>query len=361
LIFHDDEKIKNRGREQKGNTMGLGIWKGKRRNIRWLVLYCYFFVFLFTLTAEGIPVFDGTYYQGDTIKIYFLDVDLPELSDNPDGEGSNINVRIRLSYRQNGKTIAESTCFPFSLPGDDETTIGLMGLLGVPSTLTPGKYLLEWKDREGQEGNRLITILQREFVHEDIPLNQTMTDLRQTPDPKKIEEYRQLIAILRNINQEHQFCTGRQAHPLPGGIYTSYFGDRRKYLYSDGNVASSIHNGIDLAAPIGTPVLAGGDGMVVFAGPRIITGNSVIVEHMPGMYGLYYHLDSISVKEGDMVKQGETLGTLGSTGLATGPHLHWEIRVAGVPVKPELLMEKPVIDKEEIIDKMNRLDHKGGD
>ena len=98
-----------------------------------------------------------------------------------------------MSYRQNGKVIAESTCFPFSLPGDDETTIGLMGLLGVPSTLTPGKYLLEWKDGEGQEGNRFVTILQREFVQEDIPLNQTMTDLRQTPDPKKIEEYRQLI------------------------------------------------------------------------------------------------------------------------------------------------------------------------
>ena len=126
-------------------------------------------------------------------------------------------------------------------------------------------------------------------------------------------------------------------------------------------MASSIHNGIDLAAPIGTPVLAGGDGMVVFAGPRIITGNSVIVAHMPGMYGLYYHLDSISVEKGDMVKQGDTLGRLGSTGLATGPHLHWEIRVAGVPVKPELLMEKPVIDKEEIIDKINRLDYKGGD
>ena len=113
-----------------------------------------------------------------------------------------------------------------------------------------------------------------------------------------------------------------------------FFGDRRTYLYSDGTEARSIHNGIDFAAPKGTAVYSSAGGKVIFAGEWLITGNTVIVEYLPGVFGLYFHLNEILVSQGDYVGKGEKLGTIGNSGLATGPHLHWEIWINGVPVNP---------------------------
>jgi len=76
---------------------------------------------------------------------------------------------------------------------------------------------------------------------------------------------------------------------------------------------------------------------------RIVTGNTVVVEHLPGVFSLYYHLDEIRVEEGVLVAGGQEIGTVGDTGLATGPHLHWEMRVGGVPVSPEDLMDHPLL------------------
>ena len=71
---------------------------------------------------------------------------------------------------------------------------------------------------------------------------------------------------------------------------------------------------------------------------RISTGWSIVIEHLPGVYSLYYHMDSLTVEKGDMVKQGTLIGYSGATGLATGPHLHWEVRVNGNAVNPDFFV-----------------------
>jgi murein DD-endopeptidase MepM/ murein hydrolase activator NlpD len=134
---------------------------------------------------------------------------------------------------------------------------------------------------------------------------------------------------------------------------TSFFGDRRVFKYANGNEDTSIHAGVDYGVPTGTPVSACGPGRVVLARNRIVTGNSVVLEHLPGVYSLYYHLDSIAVNEGVMVDAGTLLGRAGATGLATGPHLHWEIRVAGENTDPDILMARPLLDKDAILAKIN--------
>jgi murein DD-endopeptidase MepM/ murein hydrolase activator NlpD len=91
---------------------------------------------------------------------------------------------------------------------------------------------------------------------------------------------------------------------------------------------------------------------VVLARPRIVTGNSVVIEHLPGVYSLYYHLDTIAVSEGEMVQTASLLGTSGSTGLATGPHLHWEIRVSGENTDPDALVARPILDRDAILAKL---------
>ena len=83
----------------------------------------------------------------------------------------------------------------------------------------------------------------------------------------------------------------------------------------------------------------------MLAAERIVTGNTVVVEMLPGLFSLYFHLSEIDVKPGDIVEQGQVIGKVGMTGFATGPHLHWEIEALGVPVDPDALVAGPILDK----------------
>lgn len=99
------------------------------------------------------------------------------------------------------------------------------------------------------------------------------------------------------------------------------------------------HAGIDLSVPIGTPVLAAQDGVVVSAGEGPMSGRFVILDHGGGLSTRYYHLDSAIVGRGDRLVQGQRVGSSGSTGRVTGPHLHFEVRLRGEGVDPEPLRE----------------------
>lgn len=114
------------------------------------------------------------------------------------------------------------------------------------------------------------------------------------------------------------------------GLVTSRFGSRRS-PWGDG---VEHHGGIDIHAGYGAPVAATGDGEVIFAGRDPGYGALVIVSHPGEIRTLYAHLSAIYVREGQRVRRGQTLGAVGATGRATGPHLHYEVRVAGDPVDP---------------------------
>jgi murein DD-endopeptidase MepM/ murein hydrolase activator NlpD len=99
-----------------------------------------------------------------------------------------------------------------------------------------------------------------------------------------------------------------------------------------------MHTGMDIAAPTGTPVRAAADGVVSFAGRRGGYGNTVIVDHPDGTQTLYAHKHTLGVRAGESVTAGQTIGTVGSTGHSTGPHLHFEVRRDGEPQDPAPLL-----------------------
>jgi murein DD-endopeptidase MepM/ murein hydrolase activator NlpD len=123
------------------------------------------------------------------------------------------------------------------------------------------------------------------------------------------------------------------AVPVKGKI-SGHFGNRRVF----NGVPKNPHTGTDIAAPEGTPVKAAADGVVVLSGgPYFYSGNIVILDHGNDLKTIYMHLKDFSVSVGERVAKGQTLGLVGHTGRATGPHLHWGASIGNVRVRPHAL------------------------
>jgi len=118
------------------------------------------------------------------------------------------------------------------------------------------------------------------------------------------------------------------------GKTESMFADTRNYTYQGKQVDRQTHLGFDLSDVHHAPVQAANDGKVVWAADLGIYGNCVVVDHGYGLQSIYGHLSQFSVKEGDSVKKGQTLGLSGETGLAGGDHIHFSMQVDGVQVTP---------------------------
>jgi murein DD-endopeptidase MepM/ murein hydrolase activator NlpD len=125
-----------------------------------------------------------------------------------------------------------------------------------------------------------------------------------------------------------RFALPRQA-PFAGR-----FGDRRLL----NGEKETVHYGLDLKGARGAPVHAAADGEVALARDAYMSGRTVVLSHGAGVYTLYFHLDRIEVRAGQRVRRGQRLGRVGSTGRASGPHLHWSVRVDGLLVDPASLL-----------------------
>jgi len=121
---------------------------------------------------------------------------------------------------------------------------------------------------------------------------------------------------------------------------TSPFGTRRSY---DGGPINSYHAGQDFGAPEGVPILAPAPGVVALAAGLKVRGNAVLLDHGRGIYTGYWHMSEIYVTNGQQVQTGDVLGLVGTTGLSTGAHLHWEMRVYGVAVDPMQFLSEPLM------------------
>lgn len=128
--------------------------------------------------------------------------------------------------------------------------------------------------------------------------------------------------------------------PVTGRLMAG-FGTRSDPFSGEGE----MHTGVDISAPQGTPVHATADGIVIHAGWNGGYGRCVIVDHGDGFQTWYAHLSRLDVIEGQEIRQGETLGAVGTTGRSTGAHLHYEVRIGNTPVNPYRFLARPAMAK----------------
>jgi len=136
--------------------------------------------------------------------------------------------------------------------------------------------------------------------------------------------------LKRLQDQQNLLASTPAVRPCPGWT-TSSFG----YRISPFTGRREFHKGFDIANRKGTPITATADGMIAFAGPKGLLGNMVSIDHGHGMVTRYGHLEKVMVKRGTPVKRGDTIGLMGNTGRSTGPHVHYEVHLNGIPVNPD--------------------------
>ena len=263
--------------------------------------------------AAGRPLaIRATADEAATLRATWGGEALPLFPAGPGAPGTNGTTGTAAAHSAGGETTA-------------------LAFVAVPVDSTVGERAVEvdGRDRAGNEARAQDT-LKIDAVR--VPSQALVVPPALQPlatGPVATAETAQLVALTSAARPERLWHEPFR-QPIAGVARTTGFGDRREY--ADGYVV--YHSGYDLAVPAATPVPASADGVVVFAGALPQRGNCVVVDHGWGVYTLYAHLSQLGVEAGQTVAQGQPLGLVGTTGLSTGPHLHWEVRLRGIPVDP---------------------------
>ena len=210
-------------------------------------------------------------------------------------------------------------------------------LAGISIWAAPGPRLLTaaLRDEMGRTTmlSTTVEVMPADYPVENIDLPPDREGLL---DPDILaQEWAYVQPFLEEVTPERLWAGGFIS-PTKGWI-TSPFGTMRSY---DGGPPSSYHNGLDIGNYSGTLIIAPAAGRVVVAEELVVRGNCIIIDHGWGLHTSYFHMSAVLVEPGTMVQQGDPIGRMGSTGLATGSHLHWEVRVGMVTVDPEEWLER---------------------
>jgi len=216
-------------------------------------------------------------------------------------------------------------------------------LIGFPATATPGIYpvTVSW---DGGQWRGEIEVIRKAFTEDRLLVTEEQQAIYY--DPRQEVEWRKLFTV-RSQSHPVPLWSGPFLVPLEGDLrVTTYFGEIR---FVNG-VETGRHSGIDFGTPTGTPILAPAHGVIVMAELLIVTGWSIVIDHGMNLFTVYYHLDTITVKEGQSIRPGQLIGTVGSTGFSTGPHLHWTASIGNTPIDPWPLTLRPVLGIPKLVE-----------
>jgi len=201
-----------------------------------------------------------------------------------------------------------------------------MSIIPIDLYASEGNYevkaIFNEKTKNEYTRTKTLNIKNKEFKVQHLTVSEELNNSNN--DYKAIQEFAQYVKPSRTESSKEKLWEGQFIIPVEGELTTDF----AEIRYINNELSSSRHSGIDLAAPRGTEVKSPNKGKVTLAMNGLLsTGNTLVIDHGMGLFTSYYHLDSIKVKVGDVVEKGSVIGTVGSTGFSTGPHLHYAVSI----------------------------------
>jgi murein DD-endopeptidase MepM/ murein hydrolase activator NlpD len=213
-----------------------------------------------------------------------------------------------------------------------EQGVRWLAIVGVPLTVKPGSQQLVAKDASGSR-NLNFVVGSKKYPEQRITLKNQRQVNPNPDDLKRIEG-----ELAEQLKAYRSFSPGTPSNLVldkpVGGPLSSKFGVRRFFNGEERNP----HSGLDFAVPAGTPIKAPAAGKVILTGNYFFNGNTVFVDHGQGFISMFCHMSKIDVKVGDAVPRGGVVGRVGSTGRATGPHMHWNVSLNDARVDPAIFI-----------------------
>jgi murein DD-endopeptidase MepM/ murein hydrolase activator NlpD len=243
------------------------------------------------------------------------------------GQGQTTTIKVGGYSADSATAYCDGRSYPLIAEGES-----FWGVIGAAGDAEAGVHQIsiELDDTNGNSIGQLATqvnVVDMAYPVENVDLP---ADVNNSLDPTLIQQENDARAATFAQFTAQKMWSGPFIWPVAENIVDP-FGIRRGY---NGGPVSSFHMGIDLAADEGVPIVASSSGRVAYVAGGPTHGNSVLIDHGDGVFSGYGHMSAFNVQVGQMVNQGDVIGFVGHTGMATGPHVHWEIIVRGLPVDP---------------------------
>lgn len=208
-----------------------------------------------------------------------------------------------------------------------------LAVVGLPLSLKPGEHDLTVIGAGDRTETRRFSVRRKEYGVQRI----TLKDQRMVqPSPADLERIeREQMDMKQIFIRWNDTAAPLLAFQFPAqGRLSGAFGTRRFFNEQE----RQPHNGLDIAAPRGSPITAPADGVITGIGDYFFNGRTVFIDHGQGLVSMYNHLDKVAVTLGEKVTRGQRIGDIGMTGRATGPHLHWAVSLNNTRVDPLLFV-----------------------
>lgn len=267
-------------------------------------------------------------YKGKYTCEFDLEVDLPytfTFSSKTAVQGEVITIRVLNANEDETPLLKQKLFKPFKLykNGTDYT-----GHLPTNYQTSPGDHNIQYGIENGALSEDTITIKARDFHIQHLNIDSEVES--STRNNAAYAKYNKYFKPVRLTSAGKPYYSDTFVFPATGRL-TTEFGETR---YVNGAPTSYRHSGLDIAAPRGTPVYAANRGRVVLAMFLTLTGNTAVIDHGQGLFSIYFHMHTLAAEQGSIVERGQQIGTVGSTGFSTGPHLHFTMSIFEQNIEP---------------------------
>lgn len=247
---------------------------------------------------------------------------------------------IYLSGLTDRDEIHTSTSLVQEQPGFFKYRSGKLAIIGLSCRTKEGDYKYKVQvERDGliaAEKEAIVKVLPKEFEKQYL---QVSTEQKSKRSDDNFDSDKVYTDEAKAVTSGEPLWEGTFVKPVEGRVSTEF--GMIRYV---NNVESERHSGLDIAAAKGTPVKAANNGVIRLSMLLKVTGNTIIIDHGFNIYTSYAHLDKLLVEEGAVVKKGDIIGEVGTTGFSTGPHLHWTTTIGKLFIDPETLMERDPLE-----------------